>query len=134
MAQRPRKIKSAEELAIKIDRFFDFCEESGKTPSLAAMRLFLDVSADTVERWEKNDKGTYVGYAEVLKKAADRRQAWLIDRAFKGGCYTTAAVFMLKQPQNGGFSDRCDNQQANVNIKVIATDSKGRKGGGGFFD
>jgi hypothetical protein len=108
-----RKYKSPEDFQAAIDNYFADCEARNIFPDLAGMRLFIDISQDTEERYSKQK-----GYAEVLKKAQDRRESWLTRRVMSDNAKAvTGAIFALKQPKNGGWRDVQETSGA-MNITV----------------
>ena len=108
-----RKYKTPEEFQIAIDNYFRDCEEKNIFPDLAGMRLYIDISQDTEERYSKQK-----GYAEILKKAQDRRESWLTRRVMSDNAKAvTGAIFALKQSKNGGWRDVQETSGA-MNITV----------------
>lgn len=113
----PRKIKTAEELEVKILEFINRVD-SGVIDKPTDYRLcdFLGVSADTLENW-RNEKDKYIGYAEALKKLdLYREHYWLTvaDNEKK----TAFAIFNLKQKKNGGYTDKQEIEHKDMKIDI----------------
>lgn len=115
------KYKTAEDLQEAVNNYFLKCEEENVFPDNAGMRLFLDISQDTEERYLKQND-----YAEVLKKAQDRRESWLTRRVMSDNAKTvTGAIFALKQAKNGGWRDIQETSGA-MNITLNLPSSEGK--------
>lgn len=119
---RPRKIKDAQELMDKVNQFIALCD-SGDIDKPTDYRLceYLGVSADTLENW-MNETDKYVGYAEAIKKLLLFREHYWLTRADEPK-QATFAIFNLKQPKNGGYSDKHE-QQADINVNVTLNGAK----------
>lgn len=122
MAPR-RKIASAQELEEKIAQFIQACDK-GEIDKPTDYRLceFLGISADTLERWEK-ERDKYQGYADCLKKLTlYREHYWLsaADDRYK----QSMAIFALKQPKNGGYQDKQDVHHDAIKLEVTVNGVK----------
>lgn len=101
-----RIYETVEALQEKIDQYFDKCEKDSTFPDRANMLLFLGISEDTIERYER-DGDKYPGYAEPIKNAKLRREGMLARGIFGGDSKeVTGMIFLSKQPSNGGYTDR----------------------------
>lgn len=108
-------------LAEAIDNYFLECEKENIFPDNAGMRIYLDISQDTEERYLKQNE-----YAEILKKAQDRRESWLTRRVMSDNAKTvTGAIFALKQAKNGGWRDIQETSGA-MNITLNLPTSEGK--------
>lgn len=108
-------------LAAAIDNYFLECEKENIFPDNAGMRIYLDISQDTEERYLKQNE-----YAEILKKAQDRRESWLTRRVMSDNAKTvTGAIFALKQAKNGGWKDIQETSGA-MNITLNLPTSEGK--------
>lgn len=114
---RPRKIASAEELAVKLDDFIKLVD-SGKIDKPTDYRLceYLGVEYTTVERWV-NDKDNYIGYADQLKKLELYREQFWLNKA-DDPKLSTFAIFNLKQKKNGGYTDKQEIEHKDLKIDV----------------
>ena len=114
----PEKRYTPKELEKKIDAFFN-------TPSIfhsyPDMLLYLGISADTEQIWRDNKDGKSKEHSVVLKKAADRRQAELVQLGLEDKNKSVFAMFLLKQQTNGGLRDRPkddDDGPKEINITI----------------
>lgn len=114
---RPRKIATAEELAVKLDEFIKLVD-SGKIDKPTDYRLceFLGIEYTTMERWV-NDKEKYLGYADKLKKLELYREQFWLGKA-DDPKLATFAIFNLKQKKNGGYTDKQEIEHKDVKIDV----------------
>ena len=101
-----------EKLDERLTEYLDQCREDGRRPTRPGMRLALNMSEDTLSRYEKGE-GVYKAYAGPIKKAMDR----IRDELEQGR--DTMNIFLLKQPCYGGYTDKPGaggDGQINVNI------------------
>ena len=101
-----------EELEAKLGEYLDKCREEGKRPTRPGIRLALNISEDTLLRYEGGE-GNYGELARPLKRAMDRIQ----DELEQGK--DSMNIFLLKQPCYGGYADKPANdwdRTVNVNI------------------
>jgi hypothetical protein len=70
------------------------------------MILYLGLPTDVYQRYESNEDNAYAPFAEVLKKARFRREGWLSRVMFSDKNRAQSAIFQLRQPMNGGYSER----------------------------
>ena len=115
-----RKYKTAKELEKKIEEYFNTPVESG-FHSYPGMLLFLDISEDTEMRLRLSKDSKYKDFADVLKKAAARRQEELSRIGLEDRNKSVFAMFLLKQATNGGLRDRPkddDDGPKEINITI----------------
>lgn len=112
------------ELQKRIDDYFDACTESDTFPDVAGLRLYLDVSTDTIEAMCKRDPQ----YTDIFTRARDRRESWLARRATTEPRMATGCMLALKQPSNGGWIDKAQGDAQTVKI-VIQGGDLGQIGG-----
>lgn len=111
---------SAAELACGIDRYFERCEELGRKPTKPGLCNALGITTKTLDNYlAKGEEdlerggGRYMDYVFPIKKAMQRIGDELEQRT------DTMALFLLKQPSYGGYSDRADlQQQGNLSITL----------------
>lgn len=103
---RPPKYKTAEELENKIDEYFDSHNSKENIPKWPGMLNYLRVSDDTLLNYRT--KETYIknGYAEVIKRAERRFSEKLMQLAVDNPNLQSLCIFLLKQPHNGGYTDK----------------------------
>ena len=121
---RPRKIQTAEELSEKLREFMALVS-SGEIDKPTDYRLveFLNVSPDTLERWN-NERDNYVGYAEQLKKLEMFREHYWLTQA-DNSSRATFAIFNLKQRKNGGYTDKQEIEHKDLKIDISINGTKG---------
>ena len=115
-----RKYKTAKDLEKKIEEYFNTPVESG-FHSYPGMLLFLDISEDTEMRLRLSKDSKYKDFADVLKKAAARRQEELSRIGLEDRNKSVFAMFLLKQATNGGLRDRPkddDDGPKEINITI----------------
>ena len=110
-----------EELRKKLDEYFD---QPMQFHSYPGMLLFLDISQDTEEIWRNNKGNKTPGHSELLKKAEERRHQELLDLGLNNRDKSVFAMFLLKQPTNGGLRDRPkdDDEVKDINITINGVD------------
>ena len=115
-----RKYKTAKDLEKKIEEYFNTPVESG-FHSYPGMLLFLDISEDTEMRLRLSKDRKDKDFADVLKKAAARRQEELSRIGLEDRNKSVFAMFLLKQATNGGLRDRPkddDDGPKEINITI----------------
>lgn len=100
-----KKYETPEQLEKAIDKYFKSVTDD-KIPTWPDMLLYLDISDDTVERYMKNEKGRYTGFAEPIKRAQLRFTSELIKMGQEKPNLQSFAIFLLKQVHNGGYRDK----------------------------
>lgn len=107
-----KHLYTPETLAERCDEYFNRCEADGKRPTRPGLCLWLDLSIDTLRRYEEG-KGRYGELAGAVKKAMLRMQDALEQRE------DSKSIFLLKQPCYGGYSDRPgDDKGGNVQVNI----------------
>ena len=115
-----RKYKTAKELEDKIEEYFNTPVDTG-FHSYPGMLLFLDISEDTEMRLRLSKDSKDKGFADVLKKAAARRQEELSRIGLEDRNKSVFAMFLLKQATNGGLRDKPkddDDGPKEINITI----------------
>lgn len=115
----PRKYKTANDFATAVDKFIDYSTVNNIRPTDYQVCNYLGISVDTLERYAKikssddnskdsNNKGVdnNRGYAESVKKLVMYRQDWYLRHAEANPKLAGVDIFALKQPCNGGWTDR----------------------------
>ena len=64
------KFKNAEELQLKIDEYFELCNEKRRPYTISGLAIFLDITTSTLRNYEKVYGTT--DYAEIISKAKQR--------------------------------------------------------------
>ena len=102
-----RKVTDAKRLEFYIEEFIKTCESESMKPSDHNLRIFLDVSQSTLERYYRGEKAgeTYKGYDDALKNLIAYREHLLTSVLDQKGSNVAGAIIQLKQPKNGGYTD-----------------------------
>lgn len=103
---RPPKYPDAQALEAKIDEYFNYYETIDKAPTWANMLLYIDISDDTLLRYRTDEEYINKGYADAIKKAEKRHCDFWQQLCLEKPNLQTFCIFELKQPHNGGFSDK----------------------------
>lgn len=102
-----------EELEGYCAAYFEKCEAEGKNPTKPGLAVYLGISVDTYDRWMKNEDSRHTKHAAVLKKAEAMMSDLLQQRK------DTMALFLLKQPCYGGYTDKqADDGNQVLRVKV----------------
>ncbi len=93
--------------------YFEKCQAAERCPTKPGLAVYLGISVDTYDRWAKNEDGRHGKHAAVLKKAEAIMSDLLQQRK------DTMALFLLKQPCYGGYTDKqADDGNQVLRIKV----------------
>lgn len=110
---RPSKY-TVEELDKKIDEYFSLNNTKDNIPKWPSMLNHLELSDSTLLKYRTNEKYIKQGYADVIKKAERRFSETLMQLAVDHPNLQSLVIFLLKQPHNGGYTDK---QQVDTNNK-----------------
>ena len=119
MGGRPPKYKTGKEFADAVDNFIAYSTSNNIRPTDYQICEYLKISPDTLERYsrkdnrDKRDTGDIQdeesidnGYAAAIKKLTLYRQDWYLRHAESNPKLTSIDIFALKQPCNGGWTDK----------------------------
>ena len=98
------------ELEKKVAAYFSECEGLGIFPDRANMILYLGLPTGVYMRYEAGEGRRTAAFSEVLQKARLRREGWLSRAMFSDKNKVQSAVFHLRQPSNGGYSEKQETQ------------------------
>ena len=98
---RPKTYKTAAELKKAVDAYFLDNEEKGEFPDYAGMLIYLGIKEKTVKTYSQDED-----YKEVFDEAQLRRESFLVRRMTKDNKLAQGCLNALKQPINGGYTDR----------------------------
>ena len=122
---RQRKLDSAAAVARGVDAYFAHLERKNREqperiryPTWPGLCCFLGVGRDTLARWVQNEDGQYPGYAEVLQRAAMRLQDALEQAGMSDPKKAGFLVFLLKQKQYGGYTDKPAADALDVRVEL----------------
>lgn len=107
---QPPKWASPEELQQDVDRYFDYCKEEEKHPTIAGLAYYTGVDRHTIYNYSYKDE-----YFHIIKKARDRIMMGLEQTAIEKG--NAGTIFVMKQY---GYTDR---QEVTNNIQGEAFNS-----------
>jgi len=107
---KPRKIKDADHLARVVDDYINYnisCNQDDniKLPTDYDFCNFAGIGISTYYQYQE-DKETYKGYTEALKKLTAYRESFFSELSIKNPRASGAAIFQLKQRKNGGYEDK----------------------------
>ena len=122
---RPRKYKTGADLMSAVDDFIQYSTENNIRPTDYQVCEYLHMSPDSLENYAKRDKENTTGdkdkdkdkdkeaesntentYSAAIKKLVMYRQDWYLRHAETNPKLTSIDIFALKQPCNGGWTDR----------------------------
>lgn len=127
MAKRGPKplYESPDALRKKIDEYFITMEEKNEFPDLAGMRLYLRMSEATMKKYQEEDHENYEEYREIFNEAKDRRESFLVRRMTRDNKLAQGCLNALKQPANGGYIDKPQDQGGKMEITLKVAGLKG---------
>ena len=115
-----RPYDSPAKLEAACNAYFAKCDAEGKLYGEAGLCLHLGVTRQTLWNWRNAKKSPDL--QETIQMADLRIQEQLETHpAYMEKGMVTKSIFMLKQPQFGGFQDRVEaKQDISVNVKMGA--------------
>ena len=120
---RPPKYETAEELEEAINRYFEGHNSKENAPKWHDMLNYIGLSDETLRLYRTEERYIKSGYLEVVKRAENKHSSFWQQLALDNPNLQSFCIFQLKQPHNGGLSDR---QQIDTNNKhQIEIDIKG---------
>ena len=116
---RPCKYKTGKEFTAAVDEFVAYSTANNIRPTDYQITEYLKISPDTLERYSRKDtrdtrdiestqgeESIDNGYAAAVKKLVMYRQDWYLRHAETNPKLTSIDIFALKQPCNGGWTDK----------------------------
>lgn len=116
---RPRKYKTGDDLMDAVNDFIKYSTENKIRPTDYQVCEYLHMSPDSLENYAKRDKESNTGdkdietesntkntYSAAIKKLTLYRQDWYLRHAESNPKLTSIDIFALKQPCNGGWTDK----------------------------
>lgn len=127
MAKRGPKplYESPDALRKKIDEYFITMEEKNEFPDLAGMRLYLRMSEATMKKYQEEGHENFEEYREIFLEAKDRRESFLVRRMTRDNKLAQGCLNALKQPANGGYIDKPQDQGGKMEITLKVAGLKG---------
>lgn len=88
-----------------VDDYFAYCAELDEFPDEKGMYIYIDFFEDDIAKLlDGNPKADE--YLRILKLAQYRRESWAVRHMAKGDKASYGYMNILKQEQNGGYTDR----------------------------
>lgn len=100
---------TVKQLEAGIEAYFTECEANGIFPDYAGMKLHLGVSEERLDKLCK-DPRRGKKYAELLRRAKDRRESWLVRKLPEKGS-SRGCLSLLSRDENGGYTQLCEGTQ-----------------------
>lgn len=113
-----------EDLFKAVEEYFKKCEANYEFPDYAGMLVDLQLFEEDVEYYKSLDEK----YVDVFRLAMLKRQSYLSRTMSNDGKRATGCMNLLKQPENGGYSDKPQVKDKSLKIEV-----SGVKGGMNAF-
>ena len=120
---QPRKIKDADHLARVVEEYINYnisCNQDDniKLPTDYDFCNFAGIGISTYYQYQE-DKETYKGYTEALKKLTAYRENYFSELSIRNPKASGAAIFQLKQKKNGGYEDKPTVQVEARELKIV---------------
>lgn len=112
---------NAKDLEKKIDEYFNTPDVFHSFPGMC---IYLGITTETANSWRANKDGKTEEHSRILKNAEDRRQQELLEIGITNKDKSVFAMFLLKQPNNGGLRDKPkdDDDVKDINITINGVD------------
>ena len=94
---RPRKWDSVEKLQADIDKYWKYCEDNNKPPTIAGLAYYTNVDRHTIYNYSYNDE-----FFHTIKKARERVMLYMEESAAQG-IGGAGNIFLMK---NYGYKDK----------------------------
>ena len=120
-----KAFKTIKEFEDRIDQYFSECGEAGAYPDEAGMILYLGLEREDYDRYLGGAEGG--GWAVCLKKARLRRESILVRDLYASEKATTGKIFLARQVNNGGLSDKPKEESQTMTIDVKISGGKKRR-------
>ena len=107
--------KTAAELKKRVDEYFASVEGAGDFPDYAGMKLFIGIKSDaTINKYCED-----AAFKDIFDEAELRRESFRVRTMARDNKRAQGCLNALKQPKNGGYTDRpVDNQERKLIIKM----------------
>ena len=91
-----KKVESDDELAERLNEFFETCEKEHSFPTVEKMSLALGVDRKTLWRWENGEEGSTPARRHMIKKAKELLASIDADLVQKGKIPQITYIFRAK--------------------------------------
>jgi hypothetical protein len=106
MIKVSKEYKTPEELRDAIRIYFTQCQKSDTFPDYAGMKVFLKIKERDVTKMCENPD-----YADVFEDAMYMRESYLARRVSADNRMASGCMNLLKQPINGGYSEKSSDKK-----------------------
>ena len=113
MAGRPPIYSNVEDMERDIKTYFKNCDSTGRPYTVAGLALALDMTTDTLMNYQKTDQ-----FFGTVKKAKQKCEAQMIERALNGEQNSTMSIFLAKANYNYVDQPKQDTQEHRVIIEI----------------
>jgi hypothetical protein len=133
IAGRYPKYQTLEELASKIDEYFNWCDKQcqvikddkgtktiKKPYTISGLCLYLDITRETLCEYQKLEV-----FSDTIKKAKHKVENYVEENSLNGNLNPTVSIFNLKN--NFGWKDKQEIEQLNVNLDKSDVEELKRK-------
>ena len=119
------KYRSARALEAGINAYFASHNTRENFPQWPDLLNELNLSEESIRCYRTEERYVKAGYLQILKRAERRFAAVLTQLAVDSPNLQSLAIFLLKQPHNGGFRDRpAEEIPASTTIRVEISGAK----------
>lgn len=119
---------SPEELEVAFAKAMDYCTSEKEPPVNYVLHRFTSISDDTMERYvnraakmaagEEETDPVIMRCAEVIKKWQEFKTYWWVALGVSNEKLQTMAIFNLKQPCNGGYTDKAPTNTGGTEVTI----------------
>lgn len=116
---------SPEALRKGVNEYFAEMEAKGEFPDLAGMRIYLGMSESTMKKYQEEGHENCEEFRAIFNEAKDRRESFLVRIMTKDNKRAQGCLNALKQPANGGYIDKPQEQGGKMEITLKVAGLKG---------
>lgn len=127
---RPKAFNSVEEMQIKIDKYFKYCDSKTeilpdgkykyKPYTISGLCLYLNITRETLNEYSKT-----IEFSDTISKAKNKIENWLEENSLAGITNPTVSMFNLKN--NFGWKDKTEVEQTNITLAEKIKQAKERQ-------
>ena len=104
----------------RIEAYFAHCEAQRSYPDEAGLILHLGIDREEYDRYRDNEGGKYAMYARAVEAARLKRESILVRGIYSTDTKsTTGKIFLARQPNNGGLTDKTGGEQKKLTVEVL---------------
>jgi hypothetical protein len=113
-----------QEFSARIDGYFEMCAAEGAYPDEAGMLLHVGIDRRTFDAYMRGN--ARAGYKKCLEDARLRRESIITREIYASKTSSTGKVFLLKQPGNGGLTEKDGGAAPSLTVEVVLGDAAER--------